>query len=240
MTHPKELRSAALVCFLASLWTAITGTLSIVVGISVGSVALVGSGADVLTDVFASSFNIYRLRAQAKTGDYDHRRELLAHRVASVALLVVATLLGANAVLHVALGLGVAVTPPALILAAIGVVARPTFAALKYRAARRTGSKALAHDAHVMAIGGGMAGATLLSLALSAVGLAWVDLLAGAAFAVFAAQQGVSGLRHVRAEVRADRQRSEAVRRISEAFDVPEWIVRKALDYHSETSIVNA
>jgi divalent metal cation (Fe/Co/Zn/Cd) transporter len=187
--------AALAVSWLTVAWSSTTGIASAVVGILAGSLSLAGLGVTVLIDVGSSLVLIWRFRHERDGGGSVEHAERIAHRVASWALVGFAVVLAAQAIR----GLVAHDEPDAstigVVLAGLGVVFLPLLARWKYAAADDVGSDALRADAHITAVGAGIAAVTLVGLvAVEAWGWWWADGAAALVLAAVAARQGARGL----------------------------------------------
>jgi divalent metal cation (Fe/Co/Zn/Cd) transporter len=178
-------------------WSTTTGVASVLVGLLVGSLSLLGLGVTVLIDVASSSVLIWRFRHERDGGASVEHAERLAHRVASWALVGFAVVLAAQAVRGLAAHDEPDVAAAGVVLAAVGVAFLPVLARWKYRTAAAVPSAALRADAHITAVGAAMAGVTLAGLVVvEAWGWWWADAVAALVLAAVAGRQGADGLRH--------------------------------------------
>lgn len=177
-------------------WSFLAGVASIVIGAQANSTALIGTGADVLADLMSSLVLIWRFREELRGHHASHLLERRAHRVASVALILVAVGIAVTAIVRLASGEGASPEAAAIAVAAASVVVLPLFAVLKYRIAANVPSGALRMDGHITLVGATMAAITLVGLVLTSV-LGWsaADPIAALGVALAAAIAGGQGLR---------------------------------------------
>lgn len=190
------LRDALHISYAAAGWSLVAGTVSIVIGLLASSTALVGTGADVVADLLSSLVLIWRFRAELHGHHASDVIERRAHRVSSVALIVVAIGVTATAIGRLVADQGASADVSALVVAAVSAVILPLFAIVKYRIAAQVPSGALRMDGHITMVGTAMAVITLAGLALTS-GLGWsaADPIAALGVAAAAAVAGAQGLR---------------------------------------------
>jgi divalent metal cation (Fe/Co/Zn/Cd) transporter len=185
------LRDALTVSYAAVGWSAVSGAVSIGVGISAHSTALVGTGADVLADLLSSTFLIWRFRAERRGSHLPHVVERRAQVVAATCLLVVALGLAVAASVRLGAGHGAEASAAGTVVAAVSVAVLPLFAFAKYRIAPRVPSRGLRVDGHISLVGAATALCSLVGLVLThAYGWTAADPVAALAIAVLA---GVTG-----------------------------------------------
>lgn len=192
-------RAALHLSYAAAGWSAVSGSVAVVVGIAAASTALVGTGADVVADMVSSLVLIWRFRAELHGHPTSAGAEERAERVAAAALLVVAAGIAVTAVLKLVSGHGAEASAPSIVIAATSAVILPAFALAKYRVAARVPSPALRMDGHITLVGAGMAVITLAGLAAtSGLGWTWADPSAALVVAGLAATVGADTLRAAR------------------------------------------
>lgn len=191
----RPVRQALSVSYAAIAWTLVTGVVGVVVGVSAGSTALVGTSADVLADMASSAVLVWRFRAELQGHPVGIRAEHIAERVAASALSMVAVGIAIAAVLRLASGEAAEESSLTLVIAIASIVVLPMFAVAKYRLAAAVPSPALKMDGHITLVGAGMAVITLVGLALtSAYGWAWADPSAALVVAALALAVGTRTL----------------------------------------------
>ena len=190
------------VSWLTVVWSSVTGVGSAVVGLLAGSLSLAGLGVTVLIDVGSSLVLIWRFRHERDGGSSVEHAERLAHRVASWALVGFAVVLAAQAIRSLFGGEAPTASAAGVALAAAGAAFLPVLARWKYRAADAVASAALRADAHITAVGAGIALVTLVGLlAVRAFGWWRADATAALVLAAVAARQGSQGLSSSEASV---------------------------------------
>lgn len=183
-------RDALVLSYAAVAWSAVSGAVSIAVGVADASTALVGTGTDVLADMASSLVLIWRFRAELHARPASDGAEERAERIASLALIAVALGVGIAACTRLASGEGAAAGGVAIAVAAASLVVLPVFAVLKYRIARAVPSPALRMDGNITLVGATMAAVTLAGLAATTA-FGWTDADPVAAIVVAVAAAGV-------------------------------------------------
>lgn len=171
-----------------------------VIGIQAASIALIGTGTDVLADMTSSVVLVWRFRVQTRGGQPGHAAEHLAHLVASLALLVVAVGVTAGSVAHLLSGQGASPGATGVLVAAASAVVLPALAAAKLRIAAGIGSRALRTDALITLVGAATALLSLVGLLLTKT-LHWISADAIAALFI-AALAGFTGVQELRSRTR--------------------------------------
>jgi divalent metal cation (Fe/Co/Zn/Cd) transporter len=166
-------------CALSVAWAGVAGGSALIAGLVVGSVALVGFGADSVVDGSASAVLVWRLsaaRTEASDADVVERR---AARVVGGILVVLGVYLTVAAVVALANRSHPDRTAVGVALTAASVLVLPVLARAKLRLATQLGSSALRGDGVLSLAGAALAAATLVSLLVeSAFGWWWADAVA--------------------------------------------------------------
>ncbi|GAC1529873.1 MAG: cation transporter [Marmoricola sp.] len=196
MTDRNHVRDALHLSYAATAWTALSGTIAVVVGLAAASTALVGTGADVVADMVSSIVLVWRFRAELHGHPTSGHAEERAERVAAIALLLVAIGIAVTAILRLVADSGAESSAASIVVAAASAVVLPAFALVKYRIAPLVPSPALRVDGHITLVGAVMAVITLAGLAAtSSLGWTWADPAAALIVAGLAATIGVDTLR---------------------------------------------
>lgn len=165
------LRAALRISWLSILWSAVIGTASVGFGVVASSLALTGSGASLLIDLTSSAVLVWRFRRH----EAHPSAERLAHRVAALALLLLAVSLVVASVIRLATGGRAHADDVSVIIALASVVGLPPIAWRKYAVARRVPSHALRTDAHITLLGAATALLTVAGLVLTRAGMPAAD-----------------------------------------------------------------
>jgi divalent metal cation (Fe/Co/Zn/Cd) transporter len=192
----RDLRAGLHVSYAAVGWSCAAGAASVVIGVSAGSIALVGTGTDVLADMLSSVVLIWRFRAELHGRHASYLAERRAQLASATALLLVAVGISAAAILRLIQRHETSPQVAALTVAGVSVVVLPVFAYLKYGIAARVPSPALRLDGHITLVGAAMATLTLLGLlATRELGWTLADPIAALIIAAAAGFAAVGELR---------------------------------------------
>jgi divalent metal cation (Fe/Co/Zn/Cd) transporter len=169
-------------------WNLIEFAVTVALGVTAGSLALVAFGLDSLIEVFASAVVVWHLGQP--DDDPGRRRTALALRLVAVAFatLAIALLVGS---VH-SLWSRTRPEPAPLGIAYLAVTAVVMFglARMKRAAGTRIGNEPLLSEARMTRFDGWLAGGVLVALAGNALfSWWWADPLAGAAIALLAARE---------------------------------------------------
>jgi divalent metal cation (Fe/Co/Zn/Cd) transporter len=168
ITRRRHLLEVALWLSLFSVaWGAISGAVSVIVGVLAGSLGVAGLGLNVLADVIGSTALVWRFRAELRHGVLRPHFEERAALVVATALGVVSLVLVVSAVNALAIGSHPGHSTISIIIAVLAIVVLAPLAYGKRRVATELGSRALKGDGALSGIGAVVA---LLALA----GL-WLD-----------------------------------------------------------------
>lgn len=185
------IRDALRVSWVCVIWSVVSGTASLVVGLLAGSLSLGGLGASVLVDVVSSGVLIWRFRLERGEGEFPESAERKAQIVAALGLIVIAVALAITGIQHLIAGDHPGTPVIALVLAGANLIVLPLLARWKYRVADEVGSLALRTDAHITMVGTATSGLALVGLALDrGFGWWWADAVAALVIAAVAADQG--------------------------------------------------
>lgn len=187
----QDVSSAIRWCALSVLWAVIVGASAVVAGLAAGVIALVGFGADSITDGLASAALVWRFRRE-RSGEHDV--ELVERRVAwavGTILIGIGIYVGASAVLALADHSAPDSSSAGVALTSASILVLPVLARAKLRLASSLHSSALRGDGILSLAGAALAAVTLASLALdAAVGWWWCDAVAALLIAAFLLREG--------------------------------------------------
>lgn len=180
-------------------WGVTAGCVAVVIGLSSGSLGVLGVGLNVLADAAGSAVLVWRFRVEIRDAGGHGSAEAMAAAVVAIALLVVALVLTIEAVV----ALVNATHPDASLLAMAAAVANLAVLAPLGVMKRRTGgalrSHALQGDAALSLIGAILAGVALVGLLLDrALGWWWADRVAALVAATIAVAESGRLLRERR------------------------------------------
>jgi divalent metal cation (Fe/Co/Zn/Cd) transporter len=171
-------------------WNALEGVVTIAAGIVAGSVSLVAFGLDSGVEVFASAVVVWEIQGR------DRSRERLALRLIGLGYLVVAVYVAWQAVSELLSGHRPDASPIGIAFLAATVAAMVLLGLGKGRVGRQLGSATVLADSRFSFIDGGLAGAVLIGLVLTAVlGWWWADPVLALVVCVIAAREGVEAIR---------------------------------------------
>jgi divalent metal cation (Fe/Co/Zn/Cd) transporter len=193
-----DLRAALTVSYASIAWSVVAGSVSVGVGLSSSSTALVGTGTDLIADLASSVVLVWRFRVELHGGRPGHEVERRAHLVAALALLAVAVGVATASIARLASGEGASPDDLGLAAAAASVVVLPVLAVAKLRIAGRIPSPALRTDAMITTVGAATAGLSLVGLVLTEA-LDWTAADPAAALGI-ALLAGVAGIRELRGD----------------------------------------
>jgi len=191
-----DLRAALNISYASVAWSVVAGVLSVGVGLSSSSTALIGTGMDLIADLVSSVVLVWRFRVELHGGRPGEEVEHRAHLVAALALLAVAAGVAAGSIAHLVSGEGASPTALGLAVSAASVVVLPLLAIGKVRIARAIPSRALRTDAMITFVGAATAALSLIGLVLTET-LNWTaaDPVAALGIAALAAAAGIDELR---------------------------------------------
>jgi divalent metal cation (Fe/Co/Zn/Cd) transporter len=167
---------------------ALTGIISVTVGLRSHSLGVFGVGLGVLADVTGSAVLIWRFRAERSQHVPSGRMEIRAAIVVAAALAIVSAVLTAESVVALAAGSRPGTSTAALAVAGVSLVVLAPLAHAKRRLGRRMASPALKGDGALSAIGAATSLLALTGLALyRMLGWWWADRIAALVVAAIAA-----------------------------------------------------
>src|SRR4051812_10157280 len=102
--HAADVRAGAAVSVLSIVWTALTSSTSVAIGVAGGSVVLVAFGCTGLLDAAGSIALVVHFRHSLRHGQLSDRHERIALNVVTIGLLIVAAATGFESVHRLAGG----------------------------------------------------------------------------------------------------------------------------------------
>jgi divalent metal cation (Fe/Co/Zn/Cd) transporter len=191
IARSKQLAQAVWWCAVSVAWAVVAGSTALIAGLVVGSVALIGFGADSIVDGAASAVLVWRFGAE-KAGainvDVVERR---AARLVGGILVVIGVYLAVAGVVALANHSHPEHTAVGVVLTAASVLVLPVLARAKLRLSNQLGSSALHGDGVLSLAGAALAAATLVSLLVeSALGWWWADAVAAMLIAATLLREG--------------------------------------------------
>ena len=193
------LRRALQYSLLTIVINGLAGGTAVVVGLSSGSLSLLGFGFDAAIDSAASVALVWRFLIEAREPERAERVETLAETIVGGVLLVLAAYLGYSAIRALVTEAHPEFTLVGTVLLVFSVVVLPALALAKYRVARALGSGALRADSILTGIAALLAGISLLGLGLAeSLGLTWADAVGALVVTVILVREGWSSLQATR------------------------------------------
>lgn len=193
------LRRALLLSVLSIVVNGIAGGTAVIVGLTSGSLSLLGFGFDAAIDSAASVALVWRFSIEARQPHRAERVETIAEAIVGLVLLVLAAYLGFSAVRALIQQAHPETTVIGTALLLISVVVLPPLALAKYRTARTLQSGALRADSLLTGIAALLALISLVGLGLSeALGLTWADAVGALVVTVILIREGWGSLQAMR------------------------------------------
>jgi divalent metal cation (Fe/Co/Zn/Cd) transporter len=195
------LHRALVLSVLSIVINGLAGGSAVVVGLTSGSLSLLGFGFDAAIDSAASVALVWRFMIEKREPHRAEQVEKVAEAVVGAVLLALAAYLGVNAVRALATGSHPEATTIGTGLLLLSVAVLPPLAIAKYRVARALGSGALRADSLLTGVAALLAGISLLGLGLSEnLGLTWADAVGALIVTVILVREGIGSLRVLRGE----------------------------------------
>jgi divalent metal cation (Fe/Co/Zn/Cd) transporter len=180
-------RRAALLEYATVAWNSLEVIVTVALGITAKSIALIAFGLDSLVEIFASLVVIWQLRGGPDAADRAPR----ALRLVAVAFFLLAAVLVAGAVETLVTGRRPDESPLGIAYLAMTAVVMFTLSWRKRRLSERVDSHPLVHEARITFLDGVLASAILLALAAnSAFEWWWADPVAALLVAAAAVVEG--------------------------------------------------
>jgi divalent metal cation (Fe/Co/Zn/Cd) transporter len=198
-TRAGLVRRALLLSVLSIVINGIAGGAAVVVGLTSGSLSLLGFGFDAAIDSAASVALVWRFRIEAREPHRAEQVERVAEAIVGVVLIVLAVYLGYSAIRALAEHAHPQATALGTILLVTSILALPPLAWAKHQTARRLESGALRADGILTGIAALLAAISLVGLGLSeALGLTWADAAGALVVAVVLVREGVGSVQVMR------------------------------------------
>ena len=194
-TRPADLKHALRLSAISIVWSGVVGSIAVYAALVIGSLSLLGFGADAVIDSVASVVLVWRFSVEARQPHRAERVETAAERVVGLALIALALYLAFGAVRALMAQAHPETSLLSVVLLLASVVVLPPLAIAKYRVAARLGSGALRADSIPTAVAAILAGIGLASLVASQTfGLWWADAIAALVVGVIVLREGWSSL----------------------------------------------
>lgn len=189
-------------CAVSVGWAAVVGVVAVVAGFAAGSIALVGFGADSITDGSASAVLVWRFRHERSRPSRVEPVERRAAQAVGVILIVIGVYVSVSAIAALAGHSAPGRSTAGLALTAASVLVLPVLARAKLRLAALLQSLALRGDGILSLAGAALAAVTLASLAFDAgLGWWWSDGVAALTIAAVLVREGGLILARIRRQL---------------------------------------
>ncbi len=193
------LRRALALSVLSIVINGIAGGTAVVVGLTSGSLSLLGFGFDAAIDSAASVALVWRFRIEARQPHRAERVERIAESIVGAVLLVLAAYLAISALRALISDAHPEGTMVGTVVLLFSVAVLPPLALAKYRVANILASGALRADSILTGIAALLALISLIGLGLSeAFGLTWADAVGALVVSVILVREGWGSLQAVR------------------------------------------
>lgn len=193
------LRRAIALSVLSIVINGLAGGTAIVVGLTSGSLSLLGFGFDAAIDSAASVALVWRFSIETRQPHRAERVEQIAESIVGAVLLVFAVYLGWNALHALIDQTHPQATVAGTILLLFSLVLLPPLALVKYRVARAMASGALRADSLLTGIAALLALVSLAGLGLAeGFGLTWADAVGALVVTAILVREGWTSLRAMR------------------------------------------
>ena len=189
-TRAADVERARRLSIASVAWGLLAAVAGGAIGLTTGSLAVVGFAIDSAIDSAASVALTWRFATEARDPARAARLEHLAERIVGWVLIVAAVALAAGATRALLAHQPVTPSTAQLALLVASLVVLPPLAIAKHRVAGRLGSAALRNDALLTGAAAVLAGVALLAVALAAAGLWWADAAGSIVIAVVLAREG--------------------------------------------------
>lgn len=185
------LRRALYLSLISIVLSGVLGSVAVVVGLSTGSLSLIGFGFDAAIDGVASIALAWRFSTEMRHPHRTDNLERTAEIIVGCVLLVIAAYLGFNSVQALVNGSHPEVTPIGVAISLFSLLALPLLALAKYRTAIALHSGALRADSILTAVAAALAAISLVGLALTEFfGLTWADAVGALIVTVILLREG--------------------------------------------------
>ncbi len=193
------LRRALALSILSIVLSGLAGGTAVAVGLTSGSLSLLGFGFDAAIDSAASAALVWRFSIEARQPHRAERVERIAESIVGGVLLILAIYLGWNAIRALIEQTHPEATIPGTILLLFSVLVLPPLAIAKYRVARDMASGALRADSVLTGIAALLALVSFVGLGLAeAFGLRWADAAGALVVTAILIREGWSSLQALR------------------------------------------
>lgn len=195
------LRRALVLSFLSIVINGIAGGTAVVVGLTSGSLSLLGFGFDAAIDSAASVALVWRFMIEKREPHRAEQVERVAEAIVGGVLLVLAVYLGLSAIRALATNAHPDGTLIGSALLVFSIIVLPPLALAKHRLARSLGSGAFRADSLLTGIAALLALISLAGLGLSvAFRLIWADAIGALIVTAILVREGIASLQVMRRE----------------------------------------
>lgn len=199
MGRSQLLRRALMLSVLSIVINGLAGATSVIVGLTSGSLSLLGFGFDAAIDSAASVALVWRFRIEGSEPHRAERVETIAEAIVGGVLLVLGAYLGFSAVRALIDNTHPEGTVVGTALLMFSLVVLPPLALAKFRIASRLDSGALRADSILTGIAAVLALISLVGLGLTeAFGVIWADAVGALVVVVILVREGWSSLKATR------------------------------------------
>ena len=196
MDRPQLLARGLLLSYLSVGMGAVVGGAALVLGITSGSLSLLGFGADAVIDSVASCVLIWRFRTEVQNPARAERVEQRAEALIGGVLVVLAAYLTISALAALFSGAHPEASTARIALLVVAIVALPPLATAKYRVAEALPSRALRADSILTAVAATLAVIGMAALVIDELfQITWADAVGALVVAAIVARAGWSSLR---------------------------------------------
>lgn len=187
-----SLRAGLYVSSVSVVWTVVSSTAAVAIGLAAGSLVLVAFGLVGVLDAAGSATLIVHFRHALHHEAFSARHERIALRVVTLGLIVVGVATAAESIRRLIQHVHGSTVPAGVAIAAVSALALAALSHHKRRIGRAIPSQALLADGWLSATGALLAIATVLGTGLAAgFGWWWVDPVAATVVGAGAVTAGV-------------------------------------------------
>jgi divalent metal cation (Fe/Co/Zn/Cd) transporter len=185
------LRSGLRLEYFTVLWNSLEAIVGIVIGLSAGSIAVLGFALQSVVESSSGLVLVWRLRSESSGKRSSEEAEKRAVRAVAIAFFALALYVGGQSIYDLITKTRPEETLPGMILTAVSLVVMPVLATRKRSVAKSLDSRSLQADSTQTKLCVYLSAAVLVGLALNAgFGWWWADPLAALAIAAVAANEG--------------------------------------------------
>ncbi len=173
-------------------WNTIEGAVGVLSGLTAGSIALVGFGADSYVEVAAGVIIAWRLAQERRGAEHSERAEQRAVRLIAVTFALLAVGVAGESIRKLAGGQHPDASPAGIVITAVSLLVMPLLARAKRDVGHRLDSRSVVADAGQTDLCVWLSGIVLVGIALNAaVGWWWADPVAALGVAALAGREAI-------------------------------------------------